>query len=359
MSLGKDLASIRKSQNLSLEDIQNAIKIPMDTLESIEDDSIFSDPSKNKTYIRSFVRSYAKVLKIEDEKIVQALDEVEEGNYSGDIFKNDTSAQQESTPSYGTALDFKPSTDDDTVDDARESAQPKKSSQVETSPAPAPTPATDSINWADMGKKFSAANTNSKIWIVTASIAIIVIIVGSGIIFSDNIASFFSSDPSVAQQEMAENPQTEQSQIPAANDSVENESQQNTTADPETASPSNSITLGDTLTIDVYAAYDKLDPVRVTSDFNWQTNPFWMEEGQAYKFDFRDSLLVRGQYRNFLLLFNGHVIQNPRQNYFDTTFNSILITRSILEQPAFLAPPPEEFPLDVGAPDSSTYRIRF
>ncbi|HBQ61517.1 MAG TPA: DUF4115 domain-containing protein, partial [Balneolaceae bacterium] len=75
MSLGKDLASIRKSKNLTLEDVQNAIKIPHDILDSIEDDSIFSDPNRNKTYLRSFVRSYAKLLKIDDEDIVEALDE--------------------------------------------------------------------------------------------------------------------------------------------------------------------------------------------------------------------------------------------------------------------------------------------
>ncbi|HBQ61515.1 MAG TPA: hypothetical protein DD671_18375, partial [Balneolaceae bacterium] len=102
-----------------------------------------------------------------------------------------------------------------------------------------------------------------------------------------------------------------------------------------------------------------LEPVRVTSDLNWRTNPFWMEEGEAYNFDFSDTLLVRGQYSRLLLLFNGHVIENPRQNNFSSSFNSILLTREVLDQPRYLAPPPEEFPLEIGAPDSTIYRIRY
>ncbi|PNW27845.1 UNVERIFIED_CONTAM: hypothetical protein BEN50_21225 [Euhalothece sp. KZN 001] len=86
MSLGKDRESIRKRKNITIEDVQNAIKIPLDILTSIEDDSIFSDTNRNKTYLRSFVRSYAKLLKIDDEDIVRALDEVEAGTYSGNIF---------------------------------------------------------------------------------------------------------------------------------------------------------------------------------------------------------------------------------------------------------------------------------
>jgi len=85
MSLGKDLAFVRKKQNLSLEDIQNEIKIPLSTLKSIEDGSIFTDSGETKTYIRSFVRSYAKVLGIPDSEIVQALNEMEDGTYTGSL----------------------------------------------------------------------------------------------------------------------------------------------------------------------------------------------------------------------------------------------------------------------------------
>jgi hypothetical protein len=117
--------------------------------------------------------------------------------------------------------------------------------------------------------------------------------------------------------------------------------------------------LRDTLTVVVYAAFDKLEPVRVTSDLNWRTNPFWMEQGQAFKFDFKDTLLVRGQYSRMLLMFNGHVIENPTNSYFNTDFNSVMLTRSDLQTSSFMEPAPTELPNDVTLPDSIVYRIQY
>ncbi|HCI71511.1 MAG TPA: hypothetical protein DHV30_13330, partial [Balneola sp.] len=62
MSLGSDLETIRKEKNLSLEDIFEVTKIPVHTLISIEKDTLFKSSSESKTYLRSFVRSYAKAL---------------------------------------------------------------------------------------------------------------------------------------------------------------------------------------------------------------------------------------------------------------------------------------------------------
>lgn len=357
MSLGNDLASIRKSQNLTLEDIQNAIKIPLDTLKSIENGSIFNDPSRNKTYIRSFVRSYAKVLKIEDDEIVRALDEMEAGTYSGGLIhepKDDISesgftiGRKDYTASYSEPEVVEP--------DSEPEEQPKKTSQ-------APPPEVESINWADLGRKFTPAGKSSRAWLFVVLFVIVVALAGSGYYFWEDIANLsFGDDIPAAQQ-----PEPEPSGdpiLPTPLDSAQTEQESEISPDTENqtseeTSEAGLIELGDTLTISVYAAYGQLEPVRITSDLNWRTNPFWMEEGESYYFDFSDTLLVRGQYSRMLLLFNGHVIENPRQNYFNPTFNSIMITRSALNQPRYLAAPPEEFPLEIGAPDSTIYRIRF
>ncbi|MEX2476949.1 MAG: helix-turn-helix transcriptional regulator [Gracilimonas sp.] len=362
MSLGKDLASIRKSKNLSLEDIQNAIKIPLDTIKSIEDGSIFNDPGTNKTYLRSFVRSYAKELKLDDEKVVQALDEVEAGRYTGSLAAGAGIDTHEDDTFSGSSF----STEEDISDDPaafqqkepkpspktpKESSKPvKKSSEPELS----------SINWADMGRKFTSARKSSKIWLGISFFIILGVLIASIFIFWDDLDSLFEENPSETQgQTMPENTGQE-TIIPTPVDSAEvQDAEPNPETEIQDQTPAGPISLGDTLTLTVYAAYDQLEPVRVTSDFNWRTNPFWMEEGEAFNFDFRDTLLVRGQYSRMLLLFNGHIIENPRQNYFDPAFNSIMITRSVIDQPEYLAPAPEEFPLEIGAPDSTVYRIRY
>lgn len=354
MSLGKDLAFIRKKQNLSLEDIQNEIKIPLLTLKSIEDGSIFTDSGETKTYIRSFVRSYAKVLGIEDSEIVQALNELEAGTYSGSLL-SDTKKPDEVYHEIDNIDPEKSETEDkEAKKDPKSVSGPQRTK---------PSPATDvhSVNWADMGKRFSSVRQHSNLWVVISFLVILVVALLVTIFYWDSLSSAFSS-------EEADEPQVETVQPSAPQEGSQIPTAENIPAideDPETMNRSEDtpddtpITLGDTLTVTVYAAFDKLEPVRVTSDFNWKTNPFWMEQGDAFNFEFGDSLLVDGQYSRMLLLFNGHIIENPRQSYFDETFNAILITRSVLDQPRYLEPAPAEFPLDIGAPDSTEYVIRF
>lgn len=344
MSLGNDLSTIRKGLGLSLEEVQNSIKIPILTLKSIENDSIFDDPASNKAYTRSFVRSYAKALKIKDADIVAALDSNEAGIYESDLIKaNDT--QVESTP----AEEEKPFSLDDVSAPDIEVAEQKKPPTIEN------------VNWADLGKQFNSEESNSKVWVILVIIFVVLGLVSLGIYFRSSIMNFFGSEPaqSLTQQESTiSTPPDNTSNIPEVD-----------LSDQETVTPSSAETVtdppvqtsevlpsqGDTLTIVIYAAYGILDPVRVTNDLTRQTNPFWIEEGQAYYFDFKDTVMVRGQYSRMLLMFNGHVIENARQNYFNPDFNSVMLTRSILESPTYLQSPPQEFPYIVGAPDSIGY----
>lgn len=351
MSLGKDLASIRERQNLTLEEVQNAIKIPLLTLKSIENNSIFDDNAENKAYRRSFVRSYAKLLKLDDAHVVNALDAMEAGTYHSGLLTGSSQASDSED-------DYEP------IDPFREEAVPQPKQAPAPAPSPAeqnPTPTINSVNWADMGRRFNTVSKNSKSWVVLVSILLIVLLGGGMYVFSDQIISFFDAESTPSQQLVFES--NGSNQPPSTADSITEtpvEAEVDETAQGlNTVPPSaESITLGETLTVTVYAAYGQLEPIRITSDLNWRTNPFWMEHGEAYNFDFKDTLLVRGQYSRLVLLFNGHPIENPRQNHFSREYNSIMITRNALNQPKYLAPAPEEFPLPVGAPDSIVYRIQ-
>lgn len=354
MSLGKDLASIRKSKHLTLEDIQNAIKIPASTIRSIEDDTIFSKSNESKTYIRGFIRSYGRHLGIKDEKIIKALDAYEEGNYHGDLLTDTESASEirasfGETPAEDEETEMAPSSEDET------SSIPEKPEESPTPSAPkkskkiASPPDISSVNWADMGKKFNPGVQSRKMWLIIISFILVSLISIAAYVYFDEIVNLFESEPAeIINQEEPE----------SAADTTSTELPPPATQDTSGTSAT-SIENQDTLTVAVYAAYGILDPVRVTSDFNWRTNPFWMEQGEAFYFDFRDSLLVRGRYNDLILMFNGHVIENPRQNYYQQEFNSIVITREILNQPKYLAEPPAQFPLDVPPPDSIIYRITY
>ncbi len=353
MSLGNDLASIRRELGLSLEEIQSAIKIPTHTLKSIENGSIFDSEEHNTTYIRSFVRSYAKALKLNDDLVVAALDANEKGEYNGQLFGEDIP--------------------DAPVDETAEDEETEESFDLSEVTPPAieetpkkPQPTVENVNWADMGHKFTLNQTNSKVWVILAIVVFVIGLGGTGIYFMDEIGELFAG---------SDTPTTEDSSIDSSNSPlIEDTSSADDpdagdtglalipeppTNQPEEVSATVLDQLGDTLTVVLYAAFERLEPVRVTSDLNWRTNPFWMEQGEAYNFDFKDTLLVRGQYSRMLLLFNGHVIEAPRQNYYSSEFNSVMLTRNIFDSPEYMGAAPEEFPYSVGAPDSTVYRINY
>ncbi len=355
MSLGKDLSGIRKELGLSLEEIQSSIKIPMLTLKSIENDSIFESTEHNQTYIRSFIRSYARALHLNDDDVVKALDAVEAGMYDHDLL-----AKNEDVASTG-------------GDDTTEENEPFDLKNV-TPPdieqtASKPKPTVENVNWADLGKKFSLQDSGSKGWVLLVIILFVLALLATGFIFRETIFGFFESDPNEVVEPVENNFPTLPEAIPEADTlsitpPIQSPDQSTTEVENEdqvSAPPLSSTNLDiqiDTLTVAVYAIFDKLEPVRVTSDLNWRTNPFWMEQGEAYNFDFNDSLLVRGQHSRMLLLFNGHVIDNHRQ-YYDPETESVIITRSILDNSGYFDPAPPTFPYEEGPPDSLVYRINY
>lgn len=349
MSLGKDLATIRRELGFSLEEIQSSVKIPLLTLKSIENDSIFQSTEHNHTYIRSFVRSYARALHLNDEDVVKALDAVEAGNYDHNLLEKETSESESPEKS---------ASDENEPFDLKKISPP----DIEKAPQKAK-PTVENVNWADLGKKFSLQESGSKAWILIVAIFFVLALIATGFYFREEIIGFFDTSSGEV-IEPAENNFPTLPQPAVETDSVNTsslplpESSNNETAVNSETTQNSLGSLPEILTISVYAAYDKLEPVRVTSDLNWRINPFWMEQGEAYNFDFDDSVLVRGQYSRMLLLFNGHVIQNHRQ-YYDPEFESLLITRSILDTPTYLAPSTGEYPDGITAPDSLVYRISY
>ena len=347
MSLGKDLASIRKELGISLEEIQNSIKIPMLTLKSIENDSIFDSPEHNQTYIRSFIRSYAKALKIDDEKAVSALDALSAGTYKSSIILGaaHTPSEPVSTEEFAEDQD----SDDSDLPDL-------SPPEIEQKPAK-PKPEVSNVNWADMGRKFTLQESGSRVWIIALVAVIVLALVATGYYFRAEIMELVGFSAETTQTNGTTD--IDETPPPASDGTIGTPSQEF-----EEPAPAEVITqpmslLGDTLTVAIYAAYDRLEPVRVTSDLNGRTNPFWMERGEALYFDFQDTLLIRGQYTRMLILFNGHVVERARQRYYSQEYSSIMLTRNIFDNDTYLSPAPAEFPLEVGAPDSIVYRIEF
>ena len=80
--IGQELAVIREHLGLSVSDIQHRTKLARDVIESIENGDIFDHESEKVVYLRIYIRSFARALKIDNSVIVKALDQLKNGNYN-------------------------------------------------------------------------------------------------------------------------------------------------------------------------------------------------------------------------------------------------------------------------------------
>jgi len=394
-SLGKDLAAWRKAQNLTIEDIHELTKIPIHILESIEDDSIFSNILENNTYKRSFVRSYARALKIEDEAIIEALNQVEEKNYDGKL------KPTEESPSKGPSFEFEESeekreekdkasekqkdkgkVESASTSDSKKSSKstPHKTPTSKTSkPASSkskakgkakdsdksdprlirdystpPPSSVSNINWAAIGKRFKPFQNTSRIWII-AFLLIIVIGIVSYFFFYENGSTqheISGADSLAGVNQTVTNPDSLQLQLEPMdqpNSGIPSEQES------EALAP-----LPDTLKVTVYAAYDKLEPVRIQSDVIQKMTPYWIEKGKGLRYEFMKYIKVRGQFSRMVLMYNGHPIPDFMNKFFVPDSDYVRINRSFFEEnPRYREAVPDSLPEDIPPPNEIKDRPKF
>ena len=349
-SIGKDLAAVRRHLGYSIDDIQHATKIPLDTLKSIESGSIFQQTDELKTYVRSFVRSYGRALKLDDEIVVKALNQQEAGNYNYLLLKSFPELSQKSTQQAPPVSETQPEPGESPDSGATSVTSVPNDEPEEEKESPTPPPGVRSVNWADMGKKFSPAKKQSPAWLI--GLVLILLILGATAygFYRFDLHTLFERDVTLPDQQ--DEPAVTQNET-ASGLSLD-------LSDEPPAEPDEVTELDELLYVTIYAAFDQLEPVRVWSDEKPRMDPYWMEQGLAYNFEFRDTVRIRGQYSRMLLFLNGHRIDNFRNNYFNSGENAVELTRSMFEaDPKWANPIPFDLPGNASPPDSITNRPTF
>ena len=509
MALGKDLAEIREELGVDTDEIQGLTKLSYEIIAEIESDAIFNSEIYNDAYIRNFVRSYARGLKIKEAVILRALDAMEKGSYDHGIFKdagapNPTdpfgreerkrNLEEESAPKKApirTELNYDAKTKVDATNKALADAEAKeildqsnsdnkqtkeankvdseevghseqpprtnseskttKKSAVESTkeaahttdgeetnateepetkvdsnnhsedlsreaketpipekkpsgkPPTSSTKTADKVNWAQMGKRFNTQQeSKSNVVLITILAVITVSLLVFGFLYRSTISSWFAgfseapsenttevTDPnsdnviiadSLSGNNLSGNSarSSQDSEITGTTNRDEQQSPNSEANESETSqreaavelaqaetAPLDSIALRnlaqfpDTLQIVIYAAYDKLDPVRVGSDLRESVFPLWMEQGEAYYFDFNEEITIRGQFSRMLILFNNTVIEAPLERFSGVQENTVRLTRERLAAAEFEAKPDLILPDGVSEPDSIVYTIDF
>ena len=372
-SLGKDISKIRQDKNLTIEQIHEQTRIPVRILNTIEEGSLFEDIDENKTYIRSYVRSYAKALGIQNERIISCLNKAEAGDYNGELLSPSDSLEDQATVTTDSKADetqtpedsnASTETDADVGVGGAESQKKQKPKQKKSrsslskhwsyDQSAQPEPSVHSLNWAKVGEDISSFRDFSAINI---ALTILVLFVLGGVVY------FFVFR---GEQEPVDSASTtEPSGTALSVDSLDNEFITIDTANSDESTtnvstePQQLEELQDTLTLVIYAAYDKLEPVRVNSDVTQDTLPYWIEEGQAMRFEFIDSIRVRGQFDRMELLFQGHVIQNFREKFYQPLARLLVLSRNDFTEPKWLTAPPDSLQMAAPPPDTTKPRPIF
>lgn len=356
-SLGNDLASIRKEQNLSIDDIHRLTKIPLETLHSIEDDSIFDNLGANKTYIRSYVRTYARTLNIDDDLIVRALNQIEQRGYQGILRDSDSDTR---TFRYDDDTDH-PNLEDDELDEPSTGAEeeststgpvppsakypPQKSPTVSPDEPKTEPPSVHSVDWADMGKKINTLPSQTRLW---GGLIILLLLVGAIFLI---VWFQYDNDPEPVTEETTQ--ETEPPQESAASDSLQLDLSESSGQSQQESETEASSSLPDTLQLGIYAAFDVLEPVRVQADIMDTLSPYWIEQGTVFEFEFVDNIQIRGQYEDMVILLNGHVVEDFQSDFLNDDTGVLEINREAFEDDStYLQPPPDSLGDDIPEPEN-------
>ena len=328
-SLGNDLAQIREKRGLSIDDVKKSTRIPTHIIASIEDDSILEQLENNTTYTRSYIRSYAKAIGIKEERIVAALDKVEQGTYDGGIIQNE--------PDITANSKAKSKKKDEDNEDSKPS-EPKKeppqtsrpSRSTSSSPVkPAPGPSPENLDWVSVGLRAKTSSSSSPIRTGLLILLVAIALLAGGFIIYSLYYAETEDQTNQPSSEDIEQPTTPSDSLRQALISQRGANQPAATTGQYTGGQG----LPDTLSLTIVAANGKLEPLRVYTDIMDQRNPYWVQQGDSIRFNFVNDLHVRAvnQYDRLQLLFNGHEIQNFYEQYFNEESGQVEISRAVIE----------------------------
>ncbi len=343
--LHNDLQAIRESRKMSIQDVYDKTRLALENIEQIEDGTVFQS-ERNQTYTRSFVRTYARGIGLNDEHVIKALDLHETGAYDGSLrkiyLKGDAGADvsAKDTPS-GTA---KPDSSADSVEIA--SPPPKKfKTSEEQPPSPGkvkepdptvsepstgtketkkrpkvldgssigpgktgpvkiggphvkPPPKTGDINWSDLGSRSSSSSKLPVVPII-AGAAVLILLVAL-LIWLLRPGTDAVETPVVPEEPVATETAPERD-APALGDTLD------APVPPDPGEAMNRV-IPDTLNVVIYAATGNLEPFRVRSDTFENRRPYWVEQGVGMRITFVDEIHISGAMTRMLVLYDDRVI---------------------------------------------------
>lgn len=328
-SLGNDLAQIRQKRDLSIDDVKKSTRIPTHIIASIEDDSILEQLGNNTTYTRSYIRSYAKAIGIKEERIVDALNKVEKGIYDGGLLESEADISAEDIEETDETKKTKDQSEESTPTDSQKKPPIKPKSSSASPVKRSPAPSAENLDWVRVGLRAKTSPSSSPLRTGLLILLVAIALLAGGFIIYSLYYAETEEQTNQPTGNDVEQPTTPSDSLRQA--LINNRGASQPTA--ETGQYSQSQGLADTLSLTIVAVNGKLEPLRVYTDIMDQRNPYWVQQGDSVRFSFVNDVHIRAvnQYDRLQLIFNGHIIQNFYQEYFNEESGQVELSRAVIE----------------------------
>lgn len=273
---GRDIRALRDKRGVTLEHIHKATKVPEGILEAFEADALVREAGYNKVYVRSIGRSYARILKVTESDVLTALDEVAAGMYVRSLAVKYLGATALKLPE----LPPEPATGGETPAPVRSQKSPKapaasaapKPARPSTNDEATPPLSSPSIAPKRLGdapktprqRPPARKPANTRGGIIAGIVALVVVVAGG--------IWYLTRGPSDA----------DVTPTPVAVSDTQR------VAPPPAPEP---LVLGDSISVMLIAARDKLERIRVTVDDNVR-RPYWREQGDTLTFTVADQIVL-------------------------------------------------------------------
>lgn len=389
-AFARDVRRIRETQGVTQQEIHQATKIPKHLLEQFEVDALFSHDTFNRVYLRSVARSVADHIGVDRKDMMDALEAALRGEYKGQLASgylgeppamstppdpadrgvddadaestdatepdDDTAQAPLSAPTTGDKADAAASEaqvtsatspeeiDQEETDTAEKETGGKEATGKEATPRDdaagrpnedpsagrpqveetAPAASAGAPDVPPSSDRGAVRATEEKQPTPVRPRPVWPYVVGGAVVVAAIILLIFALQSDDAPEPTPPAP-TEVAPVDTAAEATApplpdtpGEATDEAAAAPE---------LGDTLTVEVVAAFDRVDPIRIRVDDDLR-RPYWIEEGESRRFSAVDQIILENQLDAIELRLEGVPIPTDERD----AEGRIVITRERAER---------------------------
>lgn len=317
------MRAIREQQGVSIEAIHEETKIPIGLIEAFEETALFDHTQFNIVYLRSFVRTYAEMVGIDPQEAVDALNKARTGQYRRELAiahlgmnpADVSPAGARETPEPTRPSPAEPAAPPEPAE--APPAEPVPDAEPSTAARPTPEPPDDVVAPpAEPTAAPSPPPPGAPVWWKNPQVLWgLLILVGVVAVALVAIVLLRGQGSEVPPPAGGTNPADTSGLTIAESTFV------------EPARPR--VVLADTFTVLVRAAYDRVDPLRVTVDQDLR-RPYWIEQDSSRIFRVADRIILEEQLDDIEVAVEGYSYPVERRD----ALGRLVMTRAGLQ--AFL-----------------------